>query len=223
MRIGIAGGTGGMGEGFALRWCQKHDVVIGSRDSQKAREAAENYMTTAKQTYGNISGTISGIDNTSFTNDIDVLILSIPYESIEDTCGKLAGKVRDDCIIVSPIVPMTRTEAGFVYIPFEQGKEQAAEMVANKLQPRSRVVSAFHTISEIKLRNLSQTLDSDTFICGDDNNVIAKLTSLIDEISGLRPIYLGPLALAYQAEILTPMCLNAAKRNKMKNPGIKLV
>ncbi len=223
MRIGIAGGTGGMGEGFALRWCQKHDVVIGSRDSQKAREAAENYMRTAKQTYGNISGTISGIDNTAFTNDIDVLILSIPYESIEDTCGKLAGKVRDDCIIVSPIVPMTRTETGFVYIPLEQGKEQAAEMVANKLQPRSRVVSAFHTISEIKLRNLSQTLDSDTFICGDDKNAIAKLTSLIDEISGLRPIYLGPLALAYQAEILTPMCLNAAKRNKMKNPGIKLV
>jgi 8-hydroxy-5-deazaflavin:NADPH oxidoreductase len=223
MRIGIAGGTGGMGEGFALRWCQKHDVVIGSRDSQKAREASENYMRTAKQTYGNISGTISGIDNISFADDIDVLILSIPYESIDDTCGKLAGRIRNDCIIVSPIVPMGRTDAGFVYIPLEQGKEQAAEMVANKLPPRSRVVSAFHTISEIKLKNLSQTLDSDTFICGDDQNAIAKLRGLIEEISGLRPIYLGPLALAYQAEILTPMCLNAAKRNKMKNPGIKLV
>ncbi|MFL6372521.1 MAG: NADPH-dependent F420 reductase [Nitrososphaera sp.] len=223
MRIGIAGGTGGMGEGFALRWCQKHDVVIGSRDSQKAREASENYMRTAKQTHGNISGTISGIDNISFADDIDVLILSIPYESIDDTCGKLAGRIRNDCIIVSPIVPMGRTDAGFVYIPLEQGKEQAAEMVANKLPPRSRVVSAFHTISEIKLKNLSQTLDSDTFICGDDQNAIAKLRGLIEEISGLRPIYLGPLALAYQAEILTPMCLNAAKRNKMKNPGIKLV
>jgi NADPH-dependent F420 reductase len=223
MRIGIAGGTGGMGEGFALRWCQKHDVVIGSRDPQKAREAAENYMRTAKQTYGTISGTISGIDNTSFANDIDVLILSIPYESIDDTCGKLAKRIKDDCIVVSPIVPMTRTETGFAYIPIEQGKEQAAGMVANKLPPSSRVVSAFHTISEIKLKNLSQTLDSDTFICGDDKNALAKLTTLIDEISGLRPIYLGPLALAYQAEILTPMCLNAAKRNKMKNPGIKLV
>ena len=60
-------------------------------------------------------------------------------------------------------------------------------MVANKLPPRSRVVSAFHTISEIKLKNLSQTLDSDTFICGDDQNAIAKLRGLIEEISGLRP------------------------------------
>ncbi|MDQ3851619.1 MAG: NADPH-dependent F420 reductase [Thermoproteota archaeon] len=223
MKIGIAGGTGGMGEGFALRWCQKHDVIVGSRDAQKAREVAENYTRTAKQTYRSIAGSISGNDNTSFGNDIDVLILSIPYEFIDDTCGKLTGKLRDDCIVVSPIVPMARTEAGFVYIPLEQGKEQAAEMVADKLPPRSRVVSAFHTISESKLKNVQQSLDADTFICGDDQNAIAKLRGLIDEISGLRPVYLGPLALTYQAEILTPMVLNAAKRNKMKNPGVKLV
>jgi 8-hydroxy-5-deazaflavin:NADPH oxidoreductase len=223
MKIGIAGGTGGMGEGFALRWCQKHDIIVGSRDAQKAIEAAENYTTTAKETYGDISGTITGSDNISFANDIDVLILSIPYEFIEDTCGKLAGKLRDDCIVVSPIVPMTRTEAGFVYIPLEQGKKQAAEMVADKLPPRPRIVSAFHTISESKLKKVNQSLDADTFICGDDQSAVAKLTDLVNEISGLRPVYLGPLALTYQAEILTPMCLNAAKRNKMKNPGVKLV
>ena len=223
MKIGIAGGTGGMGEGFALRWCQKHDVIVGSRDIQKAREAAESYTRTAKETYSDIGGTITGSDNISFANDIDVLILSIPYEFIEDTCGKLAGKLRDDCIVVSPIVPMTRTEAGFVYIPLEQGKKQAAEMVADKLPPRPRIVSAFHTISESKLKKLNQSLDADTFICGDDQSAVAKLTDLVNEISGLRPIYLGPLALTYQAEILTPMCLNAAKRNKMKNPGVKLV
>lgn len=223
MKIGIAGGTGGMGEGFALRWCQKHDVIVGSRDAQKAREAAENYTRTVKETYGNIGGSISGTDNISFADDIDVLILSIPYEFIDDTCGKLAGRLSEDCIVVSPIVPMTRTEAGFVYIPLEQGKKQAAEMVADKLPPRARIVSAFHTISESKLKKLSQNLDADTFICGDDQSTVAKLNELIHEISGLRPVYLGPLALAYQAEILTPMCLNAAKQNKMKNPGVKLV
>jgi 8-hydroxy-5-deazaflavin:NADPH oxidoreductase len=223
MKIGIAGGTGGMGEGFALRWCQKHDVIVGSRDAQKAREAAENYTRTVKETYGNFGGSISGTDNISFAEDIDVLILSIPYEFIDDTCGKLAGKLREDCIVVSPIVPMARTEAGFVYIPLEQGKKQAAEMVADQLPPRARIVSAFHTISESKLKKLNQNLDADTFICGDDQNTVAKLNELIHEISGLRPIYLGPLALAYQAEILTPMCLNAAKQNKMKNPGVKLV
>jgi 8-hydroxy-5-deazaflavin:NADPH oxidoreductase len=223
MKIGIVGGTGGMGEGFALRWCKKHDVVVGSRDAQKAREAADNYSKAAIQAYGSMAGSITGDDNIALGKDVDILILSIPYEFINDTCGRLAGKIRDDCVVVSPIVPMTRTDAGFVYIPIEQDKKQAAEMVADKLPPRLRVVSAFHTISEVKLKNVSQGLDADTFICGDDQAAVAKLTELVSEIAGLRPVYLGPLALTYQAEILTPMLLNAAKRNKMKNPGVKLI
>lgn len=223
MRIGIVGGTGGMGEGFALRWCQKHEVIVGSRDAQKAKEAADNYTKAAKEALGSIAGSITGEDNFALARDVDVLILSIPYESIDDTCGRMAGQIRDDCVVVSPIVPMARTDSGFTYIPLEQGKKPAAEMVADKLAPRSRVVSAFHTISEVKLKNVSQGLDADTFICGDDQNAVAKLNSLVGEISGLRPVYLGPLALTYQAEILTPMLLNAAKKNKMKNPGVKLV
>jgi len=43
MKIGIIGGTGGMGEGLALRWCVNHDIVIGSRDASKAYNTAEEY------------------------------------------------------------------------------------------------------------------------------------------------------------------------------------
>ena len=28
MKVGIIGGTGGMGKGFALRWAQNHDIII---------------------------------------------------------------------------------------------------------------------------------------------------------------------------------------------------
>ena len=70
---------------------------------------------------------------------------------------------------------------------------------------------------------MGEGLDADTFISATIKHAITKLTSLIQEIAGLRPVFLGPLSLAYQAEILTPMCLNAPKRNKLKNPGVKLV
>lgn len=224
MRIGIVGGTGGMGEGFALRWCFKHDVIIGSRELQRAKEAAEKYTKVARDAYGDsMIGSITGEDNFALAMDCDLLILSIPYEHINDTCGRLTNKVRNDCIVVSPIVPMTRTDSGFIYTPLEQGKKPAAYLVAENLPPRSRVVSAFHTISEVKLRNIKQDLDADTFVCSDDQNVVATLNNLISEINGLRSIYLGPLSMTYQAEILTPMLLNAAKRNKMKNLGIRLV
>src|SRR5574341_982263 len=111
MNIGIVGGTGGMGEGFALRWCVKHDVIVGSREAKKAQEAAANYANAAKQAYGSsIAGSITGDDNISLAKNSDVLILSIPYEFIDDMCSKLAARAKSDCIVVSPIVPMTRTD-----------------------------------------------------------------------------------------------------------------
>ena len=44
MKVGIIGGTGGMGEGFALRWCTNHEIILGSRDKQKAQTISENHM-----------------------------------------------------------------------------------------------------------------------------------------------------------------------------------
>jgi len=224
MKVGLIGGTGGMGEGFALRWSSKHDVIVGSRDGRKAKEAAETYMKVAKESYGNsMKGSITGDENLAVTRSSDVLLLSIHYEHIAEMCAQLSKQLRDDCIVISPIVPMTKTGAGFVYIPLEQAKQPAAEIVADNLPPRARVVSAFHTISEARLKNMTESLDSDTFVCGDDRNIVATVNSLISEIAGLRPIYLGPLSLAYQAEILTPMLLNSAHRNKIKNPGVRIV
>jgi 8-hydroxy-5-deazaflavin:NADPH oxidoreductase len=224
MKIGIIGGTGGMGEGFALRWGLRHDIIIGSRESYKAKNVAENYTKIAKDEYGkSMVGNIVGEDNSTLAKHCDLILLSIPYESIEDTCTVINKEIKSDCIIVSPIVPMTRTAAGFVYIPLEDRKKTAAEAVAELLSPRSRVLTAFHTVSEIKLKNINQSLDADTFVCGDDLNMVSKLNNLISEINGLRPIYLGPLSIAYQAEVLTPILLNAAKRNKIKNPGFKVV
>ena len=233
MKIGIVGGTGGMGEGFALRWCANHQIVIGSRDKNKASEVANNYMKIAQEFYkekmrtgdgrGGGGGNITGDNNFALAKDLDILILSIPYESINDTCSKLSQDVSDSCIIISPIVPMKWTEKGFRYIPFEEGKKSAAELVADNFKSRSRIVSAFHTISEVKLKKLELTLDADTFICGDDTSVVEKIKELVSEIQGLRPIYLGELSMTYQAEVLTPMLLNGAKKNKLKNPGLKLV
>ena len=220
MKVSIIGGTGGMGEGFALRWVVNHDITIGSRDAEKAKSSAEQYMNTALSSYGNsLKGTIKGADYVSSATDSDILILSIPYESIKLTCGSISNKIGNDCIIVSPIVPMERNDAGFTYIPFEKSMKSAAHLLAENL-PGKKIVSAFHTISEVK--NINESLDSDTFICGDDQDAITKLNQLIGEIKGLRPLYLGSLSISYQAEALTPMLLNASKKNKMKHPGIKL-
>lgn len=221
MRIGIVGGTGGMGEGFALRWCLKHDIFIGSRDATRASEAAKNYMISARETYGsNMTGNISGEENVRLSEICDLVILSIPYESTESTCAGISERISPNCVIVTPIIPMRKEDKGFTYLPLEEGVKSAAELVSEYIRPRGRIVSAFHTISEVKLKDVKQNLTGDIFVCGDDQSNVSTINSLISEINGLRPIYLGPLSLSYQAEILTPMLLNASKRNKIKHPGL---
>ncbi len=211
-----------MGEGFALRWVVNHDITIGSRDAQRATNSAEQYMNTALASYGNnMKGTIKGADYVSSSSNSDVLILSIPYESIKLTCDSISTHIGNDCIVVSPIVPMERNDTGFTYIPVEKGMKSAARLLAENL-PGKKIVSAFHTISEVKLKNINESLDSDTFVCGDDQEAVTRLSELVGEIKGLRPLYLGSLSLSYQAEVLTPMLLNASKKNKIKHPGIKL-
>ncbi len=223
MKIGIIGGTGGMGKGFAIRLCKKHHVIIGSRDAERAATTASEYSDLAKNAYGDINGTISGKDNLSVAKESQVLILSIPYENIDATCSQLLSEISDQCIVVSPIVPMTKTDVGFECIAIKENKAFSHQTVEKYMKDKTKLVSAFHVISEKKLVNPTLSLDYDIFVVGDDKNSIEVINGLIGEIEGLRPIYLGPGKLAYLVEMSTPLLLNAMIRNKLKNPGIKLI
>ena len=223
MKVGIIGGTGGMGKGFALRWSQNHNVIVGSRDAARASESATEYTNLAKEAFGEIKGSISGNDNVSVAKESDVLILSIPYENIDSTCSAILSEIKDSCVVVSPIVPMTKTDVGFECISIKDNKPFSYKLVSNHMKDKSKLVSAFHVISEKKLVNPTLQLDYDIFVCGDDKDSVGVVNELIDEIKGLRSIYLGPIELSYLAEMSTPLLLNAMIRNKIKNPGIKII
>ena len=223
MKIGIIGGSGGMGKGFALRWCNKHEILIGSRDSSRAATSADEYTKTAKETFNNENVSISGNDNLSVVKESDVLILSIPYDNIDAICSELLPNVKDNCVVISPIVPMTKTDVGFECIAIKENKPFSHQTVEKYMKDKTKLVSAFHVISEKKLVNPTLVLDYDIFVCGDSKESVEVVNGLINEIEGLRPIYLGPGTLSYLVEMSTPLLLNAMIRNKMKNPGIKII
>ena len=223
MKVGIIGGTGGMGKGFALRWSKNNDVIVGSRDAARAATSAEEYTQLAKDSFGQINGTITGSDNLTVAKESDVLVLSIPYENIDSLCPQILPEVKDSCVVVSPIVPMVKTDVGFEFIPIKENKPFSYQLVSKYLKDKSKLVSAFHVISEKKLVNPTLALDYDIFVCGDSKESVQVVNGLINEIQGLRPIYLGPGELSYMAEIATPLLLNAMIRNKIKNPGIKII
>jgi len=223
MKVGIIGGTGGMGKGFALRWSQNNDVIVGSRDSARASESAAEYVNLAKEAFGEIKGSISGSDNVSVAKESDVLILSIPYENVDSVCSGILSEVKDSCVVISPIVPMIKTDVGFECVSIKDNKPFSYKLVSEHMKDKSKLVSAFHVISEKKLVNPTLELDYDIFVCGDDKESVDVVNNLIDEIKGLRSIYLGPIELSYLAEMSTPLLLNAMIRNKIKNPGIKII
>ena len=223
MKIGIIGGTGGMGKGFALRWCNKHEILIGSRDSSRAATSADEYAKIAKETFNNENVSISGNDNLSVVKESDVLILSIPYDNIDAICSELLPNVKDNCVVISPIVPMTKTDVGFECVAIKENKPFSHQTVEKHMKDKTKLVSAFHVISEKKLVNPTLVLDYDIFVCGDSKESVEVVNGLINEIEGLRPIYLGPGTLSYLVEMSTPLLLNAMIRNKMKNPGIKII
>ncbi len=223
MKIGIIGGTGGMGKGFALRWSKNHEVIIGSRDAERAASSATEYTNLAKEAYGEINGKITGNDNISVAKESQVLVLSIPYDNIDAICPQILSEINDDCVVISPIVPMTKTDVGFECVAIKENKPFSHQTVEKHMKDKTKLVSAFHVISEKKLVNPTLSLDYDIFVVGDDKESVQVVNDLINEIEGLRPIYLGPGALAYLVEMSTPLLLNAMIRNKMKNPGIKII
>ena len=223
MNIGIIGGTGGMGKGFAFRWRKSHDVMIGSRDAERAISTAEEYTSQANEAYDKINGTITGKDNLSVARESQILVLSIPYDNIDSICSQVLPEVSDDCIVISPIVPMTKTDTGFECVAIKDNKPFSHQTVEKHMKDKTKLVSAFHVISEKKLINPTLALDYDIFVAGDSKESVEVVNGLINEIEGLRSIYLGPGTLAYLVEMCTPLLLNAMIRNKMKNPGIKII
>lgn len=219
MKIGIVGGTGGMGKGLAMRWSALHEIVIGSRDGARAESAARGYAEAAAEAHGR-DVSVSGAPNDGMP-DCDALVLSIGYEAIDSTCPAVLKNAPSSCVIISPIVPMARTGRGFEYVPLTESKPTAYDAVKKYAKDPAMLVSAFHVISEKKLADPGYELDHDIFVCG-EGQAAKAVAGLIKDIPGLRPLMLGPGSLSYMAEIATPLLLNAMVRNKMKNPGIKI-
>ena len=129
MKVGIIGGTGGMGKGFAVRWSKDHNILIGSRDAERANASAQEYSELVKEAYGSINGNITGTDNTTVAKESDILVLSIPYENIDAICSELLPLINDNCVVVSPIVPMTKTDTGFECVAIKEKRRRFKEKI----------------------------------------------------------------------------------------------
>lgn len=211
MRIALLGGTGDIGEGLALRWAYdtNHEIVVGSRDPEKARSKAEEYETELDSR--GVDRKVTGFENAMAADRADVVVLAVPPYHVVDVVEEIGDRIDEDTLLVTPAVGMQKGAGGFRYNPPDAGS--VTELVAETAPDDVPVVGAFQNLSADRLANLDVELALDTLVVGDDEDEKLNVVDLAEGIEGLRALDAGPLANAAEVESLTPLLINLAMHN----------
>ncbi|MFQ3319063.1 MAG: NADPH-dependent F420 reductase [Natronomonas sp.] len=211
MRIALLGGTGDIGQGLALRWGfdTSHEILIGSRDPERARTKAEEYETELDSR--GIETEMKGFENAMAADRADVVVLAVPAYHLVDTIEAIDDRLDDETTLVTPAVGMKRDEEGFHYN--RPGAGSVAALAADAKPEDVPLVGAFHNLPADGLANLDREFEWDTLVFGEDDDAKSIVTDLADEIEGLRPLDVGGLANAPEVEAVTPLLINVAVEN----------
>jgi predicted dinucleotide-binding enzyme len=178
-------GTGNMARGIATRaLAGGHTVTL---------------LGTAREKADALAGELSGDVNAGAVGDPlsgDLVVLAIPYASIDDVLGAYAGQL-DGRVVVDITNPVDFST--FTPLSLEAGS--AAQEIAGKAGG-AKAVKAFNI-------NFAGTLVAgevagqplDVLIASDDEDAKRTVSELV-ESGGLRPVDAGPLARAHELEAL---------------------
>jgi NADPH-dependent F420 reductase len=212
MQIALLGGTGDIGEGLALRlaYDTPHDVVVGSRQAEKARTKAEEYETELASRGADVA--VGHDENPDAAAGSDVVVLSVPAYHLADTVDSVADRLGEEAVLVSPAVGMKRDEAGVHYNP--PGTGSVTQLAAGAAPADVPVVGAFHNLAAGTLADLDADLGWDVPIVGDDADAVSLVADVAAGIDGLRPLRAGGLENAPEVESLTALLINLAANNE---------
>jgi len=200
-------GTGKMGRGFAAALSPRHEVILGSRNPDRATAVLR------------ATGAARVLSPAEAAAGADAVILAVPWQAIEETAarlGDLAGAV-----VVDVTVPITVTDGTLMLADVPEGS--AAEHVRARLPPPVRVAATFKTVPAGLLGDGTRPLDCDEFVCGDSPESRARALELVRAVAGLRPIDVGPLARARAIEHLTLLAIAINKRHKMSDARFRVI
>jgi 8-hydroxy-5-deazaflavin:NADPH oxidoreductase len=214
VRIGIVGGTGDIGEGMAMRLSPVFDVIVGSREREKAEATCTVNIETLRKRGQKCS--LKGVSNQTAVDESDIVILAIPYKHLLATLETLGG--FEGKIVISPVNPMEKRDF-FTSIPPPEGS--AALLIKRLLPPTARICTAFNTVAANRWKLLDEELSYSVPVCGDDREAKQQVMDIVNRVSKLQAFDAGPLAASNLVESITPLLLNIARYNKMKDVGIQ--
>lgn len=227
LKIAVLGGTGNIGEGMVLRLALqnlmaegvKNEVIIGSRSREAADEAAKKALSELENCGFDTSETsVTGSSNLEAAQVADVVILTIRFDHVLPLLNEIQEAIENK-ILITPVVPMVKEGNLFVYKPPEEGS--AALAIQKRVPSSTKVVAAFHNIPAGKLRDIVKCKAvHDAIVCSDDEEAKKLVMELTKHMGCLKPLDGGPLKQASTIESLTPLMINLARLNQLKDLGI---
>lgn len=193
MRIAVVGGTGPFGRALAIRLREAgFDVVIGSRDAERAAAAASELG-------------VSGATNEACVRDADLVVLATNADGAIETARALRGAIG-----TTPVLSVA-SELRFAKAGVLPSPEPAS--LAERLQAEldGPVVAGLHSVAASSLGAESPPAE-DALVCGNDAPAKELALELAGRITAGRALDAGPLESARALEGLTAVIVNLNKR-----------
>ncbi|HEY2401654.1 MAG TPA: NADPH-dependent F420 reductase [Steroidobacteraceae bacterium] len=208
--VAVVGGTGHLGAAIARRLALAgYPIIIGSRDPERAREAAARLS-------GILPTAIRGASNPQAAREGTIVIVAVPFtfqaQILADIRSSVGGK-----IIVDTTVPLMPPKVMRVQLPPEGSAAQIAQKI---LGDKVKVVSAFHNVPAHKLAT-DQEIDCDVLVFGDDKESCARVIDLV-KACRLRGLHGGSLANSAAAEAFTSILISINKHYSVDGAGIRI-
>jgi NADPH-dependent F420 reductase len=200
VKVAIVGGTGAFGRALAQRLGQvgKDEIVIGSRDQERAEATAEELG-------------VSGGLNEQVVADVDLVVLAVKSNATLQTAMELAAAIG-----TTPVLCVA-SDLRFNEEGVLPGRHQGslAEEVARVL--RAPVASGLQSFAAA---NVLEGDPGDALVCGHDDRAKELSLELAGRIAN-NAIDVGPLENSRALEGMTAVILNVNKRYHV-HAGIRL-
>jgi hypothetical protein len=211
-KIAIIGGSGALGAGLAKRWAKKgHNIIIGSRDEQKAAEAASRLNEEAGVE------NIVGMENKRASEEVGIIVLTVPFSNHMSTLSLIAPALEGK-ILVDVTVPLVPPKVRTVHIP-EGGS--CAKSAQEFLGKGVRVVSAFQSVAATHLDDLDHDINCDVLVCGNDPEARETVVQLALD-AGMKAWHAGVIANSIVAEAMTSSLIFINNRYKIDGAGLRI-
>jgi NADPH-dependent F420 reductase len=206
VRVAVLGGTGSFGRALAARLAALGDdeVVIGSRDAERARATAQE-----------LGGTrIEGAANSDAVVGADLVVLAVKADGALETARAIAPVLGFTPLLSVASAIELRRGVGMVPDP-------SATSLAERIQElvEGPVVAGLHSIAAASLEE--DRPDEDALVCGDDEQAKELALALAGSLVAGRALDAGPLASARALEGLTAVIVNLNRRYKA-HAGIRV-